>query len=459
MKFAWKIFFSTCILLVLSLGTGSFLLVNSSFQAMLSARKATALEKSTSLSLSYQALLAADQVLSTNLALSINNSDTQTQTKLSNVNPFPQKLVKGQRGTRLVKESDGDIIFQVVCALESPSGETLYLESKENFSDIYELRNKSQLMAFSIVIGVCVISGSLAFWYSQWLTHPLKRLSQTASLLGKGDFSRRAPVSGSTPEIFALSCSFNYMAEQVQQHIEQLEEEARKRDDFVANFTHELKTPLTSIIGYADLMRSFELEPSERREYSDFIYQEGSRLESLSLHLMELIVLDRSEVTHPTVSTQHIFESVRRALLPLMQKEEILLAVNAANATVSADPQLVQTVLYNLADNARKAMDGPVKKIVFQGICDGDLYRVTVTDTGHGIPSEQLGRITEPFYMVDKSRARSQGGAGLGLALCQRIARLHGSELDIVSQEGIGTSISFTLPIAKESDHQKEAVT
>lgn len=455
MKFAWKIFFSTCILLVLSLGIGSFLLVNSSFQAMLNARKAAALEKSISLSLSYQALLAADQLLSTNLALSTNSTDAQT--KVSSVNPFPQKLESGQRGTRLLKENDETIIFQVVCALESPSGELLYMESREDFSDIYALRNKSQLMAYSIVGSVCIISGSLAFWYSQWLTRPLKRLSRTAVLLGQGDFSCRTPISSSTPEMFALSCSFNYMAEQVQQHIQQLQDEARKRDDFVANFTHELKTPLTSIIGYADLMRSFELEPSQRREYSDFIYREGSRLETLSLHLMDLIVLNHWEPPCSAISTQSIFEGTRQALLPLMEKENVRLMIHAESAMVLADAHLVQTMLYNLADNARKAMNGTIKEIEIRGTNKGDRYYIMVTDTGCGIDENQIDRITEPFYMVDKSRARSQGGAGLGLALCQRITCLHGSRLHIVSQVGKGTSVSFTLPVSSESTSEKEA--
>ena len=120
-------------------------------------------------------------------------------------------------------------------------------------------------------------------------------------------------------------------------------------------------------------------------------------------------------------------------------------------ALLRADPQLIQTLLYNLADNARKAMDGPLRQILIRGRLTPEGYRVTVADTGRGIPADQLSRITEPFYMVDKSRARSQGGAGLGLALCQRIALLHGSKLEFLSRPGEGTAVSFTLPLAGES--------
>ena len=116
-----------------------------------------------------------------------------------------------------------------------------------------------------------------------------------------------------------------------------------------------------------------------------------------------------------------------------------------------ADAQLIQTLLYNLADNARKAMEGPLRQILLQGRYVEEGYRLTVSDTGRGIPADQLGRITEPFYMVDKSRARRQGGAGLGLALCQRIALLHGSRLEFLSKPGEGTAVSCTLPLAEDS--------
>ena len=441
MKFAWKIFFSACALLVLSLGAGSFLLVNASFCNMLEARQAAALEKANSQSLAYQALLAADELMSTNLAGS-------QQTAVTGSNPFPQSLRAGQRGSRLLVDPQGRVIFQVVSALESPDGETLYLEIREDFSDIYQLRRRSQLLACGVVAGVCLVSGALLFWFSRRLTRPLGRLAETAARLGEGDLTRRAPSGGSTWEVAALSRSFNRMADQVERQMEQLREESRRRDEFVANFTHELKTPLTSIIGYADLMRSFELEAPRRREYSDFIYREGSRLESLSLHLLELIVLGSGDPPLEPVSSRLALEGARRALAPLLEKEGILLSIDFQDLSVLANTDLVQTMVYNLADNARKAMDGPVRKVLITGRGEGERYRITVSDTGRGIPADQLSRITEPFYMVDKSRARRQGGAGLGLALCQRIARLHGSGLEFASQPGKGTSVSFSLPLA-----------
>ena len=449
MKFAWKIFFTACALLVFSLGLGSFLLVNASFQNTLSARRASALEKADSLRLSYQALLAADQVLSTNLAYHYGLEGGQAQVPESN--PFPAGLEPGQQGSRLMAGPEGEVTFQVVLPLETPDGRLLYLETREDFSDIYQMRRRSLAASCLVMVGVCLVSGGLLFWFSRRLTRPLGRLAKAAAILGEGDYSRRAPEDSSTLETAALAQVFNRMADQVESQMAELKEEARRRDEFVANFTHELKTPLTSIIGYADLMRTYELEPPRRREYSDFIYREGTRLESLSLHLMELIVLGKAEAPTAQVPAKALLEGARRSLLPLLEREKIQLFVEWEAALLRADPQLIQTLLYNLADNARKAMDGPLRQILIQGRLTPEGYRVTVADTGRGIPADQLSRITEPFYMVDKSRARSQGGAGLGLALCQRIALLHGSKLEFLSRPGEGTAVSFTLPLAGES--------
>ena len=227
----------------------------------------------------------------------------------------------------------------------------------------------------------------------------------------------------SSTEITELSQSFNTMADYVEDYIEQLKLATQNRDNFIADFTHELKTPLTSVIGYADMLRSYEMEPEQRRECADLIYKEGSRLEALSLNLLNLIVL---------------------------KKYGVKLKLNVEKAEVNAEPSLLKTLLYNLIDNACKASESG-KPVTLTGYVDSDRYRFCVTDSGCGIAEDDLAKITEPFYMVDKSRSRSMGGAGLGLSICNEIAKLHGSTLEIVSEVGKGTDISFTVSLADNS--------
>ena len=217
----------------------------------------------------------------------------------------------------------------------------------------------------------------------------------------------------------------------------------------MGNFTHELKTPLTSIIGYADMLRSYDLPAAERREAAEYIYREGRRLESLSLHLLDLLVLEKTECDLQPVQAEHLCAEVEQATGFLAKKYGVALSVRCQPARILVEPTLVKTLLYNLVDNACKASTTG-QKVVLRGRMKDGRYELSVRDYGRGMAPEELSRITEPFYMVDKSRARSQGGAGLGLALCKRIAALHGSPLAFASRPGEGTLAGFAAQLAPE---------
>ena len=128
-------------------------------------------------------------------------------------------------------------------------------------------------------------------------------------------------------------------------------------------------------------------------------------------------------------------------------------AVQAEPALVRAEPSLLLSLVYNLADNACKASPAG-ETVTISGRWEADDYRIAVVDHGRGIPAEHLDKITEPFYMEDKSRARRQGGAGLGLALCKRIADLHGTRLTFDSQAGRGTTVTLCLSVVEEAEEK-----
>ena len=225
----------------------------------------------------------------------------------------------------------------------------------------------------------------------------------------------------------------------------QLTDAARREKDFTASFAHEIKTPLTSIIGYADLLLSRENTPEQVRDRAGYIFREGRRLEALSGKLMELIVLDRRDFPLRPVSLRAFLERTGNALRPALEGASLRFRVDAEETPVFLEPDLMETVCLNLLDNARKATPpGGSVTLAGRGTEDGGCV-IQVTDTGKGIPEEELGRIAEPFYMVDKSRARAQGGAGLGLALCKRIAELHGGTLNVHSAPGAGSTAEVRL--------------
>lgn len=243
------------------------------------------------------------------------------------------------------------------------------------------------------------------------------------------------------------------MAAAVENNVSELKQEIEKREIFVADFTHELKTPMTSIISYADMLRSYDLDEEERREASDAIFREGKRLERLSMQLLQLLVLTNVPPTLVPVSAAPLFDDLKKSLRFLSEKYSVTVAVQAEPALVRAEPSLLLSLVYNLADNACKASPAG-ETVTISGRWEADGYRIAVVDHGRGIPAEHLDKITEPFYMEDKSRARRQGGAGLGLALCKRIADLHGTRLTFDSQAGRGTTVTLCLSVVGEAEEK-----
>lgn len=274
------------------------------------------------------------------------------------------------------------------------------------------------------------------------LTRPLAVLTDAGAQIAVGDYARRTDLH-TGDEIEALSRSFDKMADAVQEKIADLEADVQRREDFVGAFTHELKTPMTSIIGYADMLHTMQTDPDEQREAAAAIVHEGRRLEALSRKLLALLGLNEEGVELTAVPLPALWPRLHAAC------PDVTLRTPAAAPTVRGDADLLLDLLCNLVQNAAKASapDAPVLVLCAQA---GDAVTLTVADRGCGIPPELIPRVTEPFYMVDKSRARRQGGSGLGLALCQRIAAAHGSALRIESEPGRGTRVSVTLPVWKE---------
>ena len=213
-----------------------------------------------------------------------------------------------------------------------------------------------------------------------------------------------------------------------------------RQSRFVADLTHELKTPLTSMIGYADLLRSGMLDDPRRRTAADAIYHESTRLESLSQQLLALQGLQKNGIALQAVDVSAVFHDVARSL------PNAPLTLDApAGATVQADRVLLADLLRNLAVNALHASTpGNTVRLICTDAGNG--WRLAVIDTGCGIPAEAVPHLTEPFYRVDKARARADGGSGIGLALCAEIAAAFGTKLNFASEVGAGTTVSLTLP-------------
>jgi two-component system phosphate regulon sensor histidine kinase PhoR len=225
----------------------------------------------------------------------------------------------------------------------------------------------------------------------------------------------------------------------------------RVRTDFVANVSHELRTPLTAIKGFAETLASSGFEDRQRAEH--FVAIIDRQAERLSRLISDLLVLSdlelgKSPLRIRTVALRHAAQEVAELLDEPARRGGVTVRVEVGpDIVVACDPDRLAQVLSNLLDNAVKYTPAG-GSVVVSARAVGDEAEITVADTGTGIPAEDLPRVTERFYRVDKARSREFGGTGLGLSIVKHIVQAHGGRLAIDSRLGVGTTVRVTLPLA-----------
>jgi signal transduction histidine kinase len=312
-----------------------------------------------------------------------------------------------------------------------------------DITNIYDTRTREKNI-FHYIMLIMTAAGSLAsIIIATLLTRPLEKLRTAMKGMSEGDTGSRLSIH-TNDEIEDLSVGFNHMADTIESNISELTDSMNRQEEFMGSFAHELKTPMTSIIGYADLIRSHEMSAEEITEASGYIFSEGRRLESLSLKLLELLVAKNQEPNMVAANPADVIAKVVNIVSPTLTQEQIKLKSTCENSLVMMDMDLFQSLITNLVDNARKAMDGK-GEIHILGRSKDSKYIIRIKDNGRGMNEEELAHITEAFYRADKSRSRAQGGAGLGLAICSRIVEMHGAALKFKSEPGRGTIVTIIL--------------
>lgn len=344
-------------------------------------------------------------------------------------------------GYEIVRQPDG--VFIVVLARSSYG---VLIETTKNITEIFDSRAE---MYSRYQIGVLLLSalmGGLILLVLFLVMRNMQKLSRATRRFAMGRYDTRVEIK-SGDEIGRLADDFNWMANMMNTQMEQLKDEVRRQEEFTAAFAHELKTPLTSIIGYADTIRQMELTQEETDMCADYIFRQGKRLQSLSYKLLDLTLADRQEIQFREIQVPELLREVERTVRPSLIEKQLTLQTEVQEGVIYGDRDLLGSLFMNLIDNARKASDpGAHIRIIGARLPEG--YSICVEDEGRGIPPEELSRITEAFYMVDKSRARKEGGAGLGLALCRKIVELHraGWQMESAPGEGLRVTVQFTSP-------------
>ncbi len=305
-------------------------------------------------------------------------------------------------------------------------------------SNVYESITALTWRFVLICASAFLISAGVIMLCTFRALNPLKALQQSAASIAGGVYDRRIELSG-TDEIAELAASFNKMADAVSTHVAAVTATAEEQKLLLAALTHELKTPMTSIIGYSETLQRTKLTKAQRAEAVSYLHTECARLERLTQKMMRLITLsDGDDLTLTRLPVRELFDRAEPTLRQAA-RQGALLQLHCGDEAFCMDADLMVSVLINLADNAIAAGARNV-----QIECASNA--VSVRDDGCGIPKALLGRVTQPFFRADKARARARGNAGLGLALVERIVKLHGATLSIESVEGAGTTVTIRFP-------------
>lgn len=322
----------------------------------------------------------------------------------------------------------------LIASVQSTGNVMLYYVS--DLSSVYRRLWQLALIMAAILIGITAAAGVLLHRILRRTFKPLQVLTDSAKQIAAGAYDERAAVSGAD-EVGGLAEEFNRMADAVQEKIAALAESEQQKTMFMADFSHELKTPLTAISGYAQTLRTVKLSEEDQAEALGYIYSESRRLDRLAKKMMRLMELDRTESLQMTeIDCAKLLNAAADTCKPFAEKKSVTLKIAECSGQITGEFDLLHDALCNLTDNAVKASAAGQTVIL-----SANGHEIAVQDFGCGIPPEEIQRITEPFYMVDKSRDRKSGGAGLGLSLTAQIVRLHGAELKIESTVGAGTRV------------------
>jgi len=354
-----------------------------------------------------------------------------------------EKLLKGEA---VYKKGHVDRLDREVISVAIP-----LLDGKRLEGIIYLYYPLANLSEMTFHYTAYWLGGALLFLLialtlgSKWLKHtikPLKEMKVAAKQLSGGKLSVRV-ADYPDDEIGQLAKTFNEMADAIQ-----MEDEQQK--EFLANVSHELRTPLSYIKGYMEAIQSGVAAPEDKEKYERIILRETARMERLVNDLLDLVKLESKEFTlnkMPIPLAQTIEETIDRVRQRAAQKGIRLEQNLNYDLIAEVDEERLIQMLLNLMDNAiRHTEEGGQIHIILEKQ-SGSHGVISISDTGSGIPEEDLEKITDRFYRVNKARTRKEGGTGLGLPIVEKLATLHGGALHFKSELGKGTTVSITLPI------------
>lgn len=313
------------------------------------------------------------------------------------------------------------------------------LRISEMWSSVWELLLKSFVPMLAVLVVAVILAIALAYRMSKLITKPINELNLA--------YPKKDKVY---EELEPLVDKINEQNEQIKEQMEELRIQYEKQDnmrrDFTANVSHELKTPLTSISGFAELIQNGWVKEEDIPRFAGKIYDESQRLIVLVGDIIKLSQLDGSDmsVKMEPIDLYETSQAVMSHLEAAAEKNNVKMHLEGSRMIITGAEQIIEEMIFNLVDNAVKYSKDGGNVIVSIGKVN-DRVQLSVSDDGIGIPEEDLERIFERFYRVDKSHSKEIGGTGLGLSIVKHGALFHNALLSIHSELNVGTTITITF--------------
>ena len=311
-----------------------------------------------------------------------------------------------------------------------------------SISDIYELLDSIQQMLMLLLLGTAIIISVVAFFISEIIIRPLKKILRVVRRMGEGHLDQRIDHKG-RDEFAQLANAFNNMSDELE-HVD------KTREEFVSNVSHELKTPLSAMKVLSEsLLLQDGLPEDIYKEFLRDINSEIDRMDRIVNDLLTLVKMDQRDMPLlvQQIDLNHLTEGVLKRLYPLAEAKHIeLLCEDIRHVNIMGDEMRLGLAISNLVLNGIKYTSEGGRVLV---TIDADHQNafISVEDTGIGIAEEELGKIFTRFYRVDKTRDRDTGGTGLGLAITYGAVRMHNGSIRVASTEGEGTTFTVRLPL------------
>jgi signal transduction histidine kinase len=355
--------------------------------------------------------------------------------------PYPRRPIL-PRGVPAIQDSSGRFWLYTLSHL--PDGGWLMVSAQRPRVPIINVFTDELLLPLlEGALVALVLSLILAFLFARWIADPLQQVVAAAGGY-PSDEIRPVPARGPR-EVQELTRAFNAMIGRVQSG-------RRSQREFVANVSHELKTPLTSVQGFAQAILDGTADTPDRREQAaQVIYDEAGRMHRMVLDLLDLARLEAgtAELHLAALDVSALLAGVAEKFKPLAEAAHVDVRLEPPEGlpALVADADRLEQVFTNLVDNALKFSTAG-GRITLRAREGGAEMQFEVEDTGRGIPPEAIGRVFDRFYQADEARAGgAMHGAGLGLAIVQEIVQAHGGKINVRSQVGRGSTISFSLPL------------